>query len=298
MAYLDVQQLEKSFGDRLALSGMSFTVDRGEVYSLVGPNGAGKTTTINIICSLLTEDAGRVTLDGAPIDASTRSRIGIAPQEIALYRDLTCAQNLEFFAGLYGLRGSARTARVSDCLRTVGLEDRADSITSDLSGGMQRRLHIAVTMLHEPPLMILDEPTVGLDLEARHRVWDVVRDLRTKGRAILLTTHHLQEAEVLSTRIGIVAAGRVVAEGSMEELRSLIPAAELAVVESDDTAAVRRRAEERGLTCRDAGSRLTVWLPRKAELEEVAGYFRGIPLASLSLKPVGLEEVYAETVMD
>jgi len=296
MAYLDVQQLEKSFGNRLALTGMSFTVDRGEVYSLVGPNGAGKTTTINIICSLLTENAGRVTLDGAPIDASARSCIGIAPQEIALYRDLTCAQNLEFFAGLYGLRGSARTARVSDCLRTVGLEDRADSITSDLSGGMKRRLHIAVTMLHEPPLMILDEPTVGLDLEARHRVWDVVRGLRSEGRAILLTTHHLQEAEVLSTRIGIVAAGQVVAEGSIEELRSLIPAAELAVVESDDTAAVRRRAEGRGLTCRDAGSRVTVWLPRKAELEEVAGYFRGIPLASLTLKPVGLEEVYAETV--
>ncbi len=296
MPYLDVQHLEKSFGDRRALTGMSFTVDRGEVYGLVGPNGAGKTTTINIICSLLEQDAGRVALDGAPMDDSMRSQLGVVPQEIALYRDLTSAQNLEFFAGLYGLRGAVRTDRVLVCLEAVGLEDRADSIASDLSGGMQRRLHIAVAMLHEPPLMILDEPTVGLDLEARQRVWDVIRGLRSEGRAILLTTHHLQEAEVLSTRIGIAAAGRVVAEGGMDELRALIPAAELAVVESDDPAAVRRQAEQRGLTYRDAGARVTVWLSRKTELEEVAGYFRGIQLTSLSLKPVGLEEVYAETV--
>ena len=296
MPYLDVQQLEKSFGDRQALAGMSFAVDRGEVYGLVGPNGAGKTTTINVICSLLEQEAGRVTLDDTPLDDSMRSQIGVVPQEIALYRDLTSTQNLEFFAGLYGLRGAVRTDRVLVCLEAVGLEDRAASIASDLSGGMQRRLHIAVTMLHEPPLMILDEPTVGLDLAARHRVWDVIRGLRSEGRAILLTTHHLQEAEVLSSRIGIVAAGRVVAEGTMDELRALIPAAELAVVESDDPAAVLRQAEQRGLTYRDAGARVTVWLPRKTELEEVAGYFRGIQLTSLSLKPVGLEEVYAETV--
>jgi ABC-2 type transport system ATP-binding protein len=294
MTFLDVRQLEKSFNGQAALSGLSFCAERGEVYGLVGPNGAGKTTTINIICGLLAADGGTVTIDDRPATASTRARLGIAPQAIALYRDLTAEGNLDFFAGLYGLNQSARRKRVTECLQAVGLEERADSRVEELSGGMQRRLHIAVALLHEPPLLILDEPTVGLDLEARHRVWDVIRGLKLEGRAILLTTHQLEEAEFLCTRIGVLADGKLAAEGSMEELRDLIPAAQLAVIEAADLGAVRKRAADRGLECRSAAGAVTVWLPQVAELGEVASYFAGIPLISLSLKPVGLEEVFAE----
>lgn len=294
MTFLDVRQLRKSFNGQRALSGLSFCVERGEVYGLVGPNGAGKTTTINIICGLLAADDGVVNVDGDPPTAATRRRLGITPQAIALYRDLTAEGNLSFFAGLYGLNRRARRRRVAECLRTVGLEERAASRVEELSGGMQRRLHIAVALLHEPPLIILDEPTVGLDLEARRRVWDVIRGLAIEGRAILLTTHHLEEAEFLCTRIGVMADGRLAAEGPMEELRALIPAAQLAVIEAADLGAVRQRAADRGLECRSAAGAVTVWLPRVADLDEVAGYFSGIPLRSLSLKRVGLEEVFAE----
>ncbi len=294
MTFLDVRQLRKSFNGHRALSGLSFCAERGEVYGLVGPNGAGKTTTINIICGLLSADEGTVTIDGEPARAATRARLGIAPQAIALYRDLTAEGNLSFFAGLYDLNQSARRMRVAECLRAVGLEERAASRVEELSGGMQQRLHIAVALVHEPPLIILDEPTAGLDLEARRRVWDVIRGLKLEGRAILLTTHHLEEAELLCTRIGVLADGKLAAEGSMEELRALIPAAQLAVIEAADLTAVRQRAKDRGLECRTAAGTVTVWLRRVAELDEVAGYFSGIPLISLSLKPVGLEEVFAE----
>ncbi len=294
MTFLDVRQLRKSFNGHPALSGLSFCAERGQVYGLVGPNGAGKTTTINIICGLLSADEGTVTVDGELATAATRARLGIAPQAIALYRDLTAEGNLSFFAGLYGMDQNARRKRVAECLRAVGLEKRAASRVDELSGGMQQRLHIAVALVHEPPLIILDEPTAGLDLEARRRVWDVIRRLKLEGRAILLTTHHLEEAEFLCTRIGVLADGKLAAEGSMEELRGLIPAAQLAVIEAADLDAVRQRAADRGLEVRSAAGAVTVWLPRVAELDEVAGYFSGIPLSSLTLKPVGLEEVFAE----
>jgi ABC-2 type transport system ATP-binding protein len=294
MTFLDVRQLRKSFNGQVALSGLSFCVERGEVYGLVGPNGAGKTTAINIICGLLAADEGAVTVDGEPASAATRRRMGITPQAIALYRDLTAEHNLSFFAGLYGLNREARQRRVAECLRAVGLEERAASRVEELSGGMLRRLHIAVALLHGPPLIILDEPSVGLDLETRRRVWDVIRGLKLEGRAILLTTHRLEEAELHCTRIGVLADGELAAEGSMEELRALIPAAQLAVIEAADLAAVRQRAADRGLECRSAAAAVTVWLPRVAQLGEVAGYFSGIPLSSISLKPVSLEEVFAE----
>lgn len=294
MTFLDVRQLRKSFNGQPALSGLSFCAERGEVYGLVGPNGAGKTTTINIICGLLAADEGSVTIDSQPATPATRARLGIAPQAIALYRDLTAEGNLDFFAGLYGLNQGARRKRVAECLQAVGLEERAASRVEELSGGMQRRLHIAVALLHEPPLLILDEPSVGLDLEARHRVWDVIRGLKLEGRAILLTTHHLEEAEFLCTRIGVLVCGKLAGEGSMEELRGLIPAAQLAVIEAADLDAVRQRAADRGLECRSAAGAVTVWLPQVAELGEVAGCFAGIPLSPLTLKPVGLEEVFAE----
>jgi ABC-2 type transport system ATP-binding protein len=291
---LAVERVSKAFGARRVLSALSFAIDRGEVYGLVGPNGAGKTTLINIACSVIAPETGSVTINGQPVTPDTHARVGVASQDVALYRDLTSQQNLEFFASIYGLTGEHRAQRVATCLRDVGLEERAHTIISLLSGGMRRRLHIAAAMLHEPDLLILDEPTVGLDLESRHRIWSVVRSAARRSGSVLVTTHQLEEAEALCHRIGILHQGRLVAEGSMAELRQHIAAAELAVIDAEDLDAVRARADELGLTHRPALAALAVWLPERQSLDRVAALFSGIALRSVTLKPVGLEEVVAE----
>ncbi|MDH3457248.1 MAG: ABC transporter ATP-binding protein [Gemmatimonadota bacterium] len=293
-----VEQVSKAFGARRVLSELSFSIEAGEVYGLVGPNGAGKTTLINITCSIVTPETGTVTLNGRPITPNAHARVGVASQEVSLYRDLTSEQNLEFFAALYGLSGDARSRRVAACLKDVGLEDRAHTLTSLLSGGMRRRLHVAAAMLHEPDLLILDEPTVGLDLESRHRIWTVVRTVAEDGRSVLVTTHQLEEAEALCHRIGVLHGGQLVAEGSMADLRRHVAAAELAIIDAEDLGAVRDRADDLGLTHRPALAALAVWLPERQSLDHVAALFSGIELRSVTLKPVGLEEVVAELTQD
>ncbi len=297
-AVLGVDRISKAFGERRVLSALSFAIDDGQIYGLVGPNGAGKTTLINIACSVIPPDAGTVRLNGHPVTASAHARMGVASQDVALYRDLTSAQNLEFFAALYGLTGERRARRVAQCLDDVGLRDRAGTVISLLSGGMRRRLHIAAALLHQPGLLILDEPTVGLDRESRHRIWSVVRSVADAGGAVLVTTHQLEEAEALCHRIGILHLGQLVAEGSMAELRRHVAAAELAIIDAEDLGAVRRRADELGLTHRPALAALAVWLPERQSLDRVAALFSGIALRSVTLKPVGLEEVVAEMTKD
>jgi len=294
MRFLQVSDLVKSFGDRTVLSGLTFGIERSEVYGLVGPNGAGKTTTINVLCSVLAPDRGGVYLDGVPVTDAARRRLGVATQEISLYADLTCRQNLSFFATVYGRSGLARSTRVNDCLSAVGLEERGDTLVSELSGGMRRRLHVGVAMLHEPELLVLDEPTVGLDLESRRQLWDLIRALASAGSTVLVTTHQLEEAEALCHRIGILQTGRLVAEGTMDELRRHIPAAELAVISAPDLDRVCRRAAELGFQFRRSLTSVSVWLPERYSLERVAGDFGGVALTSLALKPVGLEEIFAE----
>jgi len=297
-AVLGVDRVSKTFGERRVLSALSFAVDSGQIYGLVGPNGAGKTTLINIACSVIPPDAGAVTLNGRPVTADAHARVGVASQDVALYRDLTSEQNLAFFAALYGLTGARRSRRVAACLGDVGLQDRAHTIIALLSGGMRRRLHIAAAMLHQPDLLILDEPTVGLDLESRHRIWNVVRNVADEGGSVLVTTHQLEEAEALCHRIGILHHGHLVAEGAMAELRRHVAAAELAIIDAEDLGAVRRRAHELGLTHRPALAALAVWLPERQSLDRVAALFSGIELRSVTLKPVGLEEVMAEKTKD
>ncbi len=291
---LDVRGLLKSFGAVPVLAGLDLSVARGETYGLLGPNGAGKTTCINIICGLLAADGGSVRLAGRTDDEDARRKIGVVPQEIALYLQLTCIENLTFFARAYGVERKRRRERAETCLEAVGLEDRANDLVATLSGGMHRRLNVAVGLIHEPLLLILDEPTVGLDLEARQRSWELIETLRRSGTTILLTTHYLEEAEALCGRIGIMVAGRIGAEGSMNDLRSLVPAAELAIVRGNDPGAIASRTEQLGFEYRTAGDVVTVWLPERRSLELVADDFAGLSVRSLSVRPVGLEQIYQE----
>ncbi|HQR26347.1 MAG TPA: ABC transporter ATP-binding protein [Nocardioides sp.] len=246
---LVVTGLSKSFGDLRAVDDLSFEVAPGETFGLLGPNGAGKTTTISMICGLLSPDAGSVSVEGVPIRPGStdgRELIGYVPQELALYPDLSGRDNLTFFARLYGLRGAPARERIAEVLETVGLTERAADKVEEYSGGMQRRLNIAAGMLHRPRLLILDEPTVGIDPQSRNAILESVAALGESGMSVLYTTHYMEEAERLCRRVGIVDHGRLLACGTRRELVALVEQHDQVVitVAGDATAAAAALAGE------------------------------------------------------
>ncbi len=224
-AVLVCRDLRKRFGDRQAVDGVGFHIVAGETYGLLGPNGAGKTTTISMICGLLRRDAGEVLAAGRPVDlgaTEAKAAIGYVPQDLAIYPDLTARENLRFFGRLQRLRGKELDRRVDEVLAVIDLADRAGERTEGFSGGMKRRLNIGIGLLHRPTLLVLDEPTVGVDPQSRNAILSAVADLEGEGMAILYTTHYMEEAERLCDRIGIIDEGRIRAEGTRRELVSLV----------------------------------------------------------------------------
>ncbi len=222
---LDCEGLRKRFGEIEAVRGVSFEIAPGESYGLLGPNGAGKTTTISIVAGLLEADAGEVTVAGKCLttkSVAAKAAIGFVPQDLAIYPDLTARENLSFFAKLYGLRGKANRARVKEVLEIIGLSERADDQAKKYSGGMKRRLNIGIGLLHSPSLLILDEPTVGVDPQSRNAILESVEQLSGQGMAVLYTTHYMEEAERLCDRVGIIDRGELKAEGTREELVALL----------------------------------------------------------------------------
>ncbi|MGQ4648226.1 ATP-binding cassette domain-containing protein [Lyngbya aestuarii] len=292
---LKIEKISKSYGKRQVIQDLSLHILPGEIYGLLGPNGAGKTTTINILCNLLQADSGTIQLNGQSVSEATKALIGVAPQENLLYKTLSCEENLNFYAKLYGLRAKERKQRVQVCLEAVHLADRAKSPVETLSGGMQRRLNIAVALVHQPKLLILDEPTTGLDIEARYEIWDLIRCLKNQGITVLLTTHLLDEAERLCQRIGILKGGRILAEGNLTQLRQKIAAQEVVIVQTLQEEEAIARAQQLGFVHRRYSSNdLAFWLPKKLELPEIISCFEGIPLDSISHGPVQLEHIYLE----
>lgn len=291
---LKIEKLSKSYGDRPVLQDLTLHIQPGEIYGLLGPNGAGKTTTINIICNLLRADSGVIQINGKLASNTTKLFVGVAPQENLLYKTLSCEENLKFYAQIYGLKTQQRWQQVEASLAAVNLLDRAKSPIETLSGGMQRRMNIAVALVHQPKLLILDEPTTGLDIEARYEIWDLIRRLKSQGMTILLTTHLLDEAERLCQRIGILKGGKIVAEGSLQELRKRITAQEMLVVQTPQEEQAIVHAQSLGFTHRRYGNDLTFWLPEHLELKEIIARFDGIPLDSISRQPVRLEHIYVE----
>ena len=222
---LEVKKLVKRYGNKLAVSDVSFSVEKGEIYGLLGPNGAGKSSTINIITGLIKKDGGQVTIGGLDLDRDlTKAKylLGIVPQDLAIYNDLSALQNVKFFGSLYGLSGKALKDRAVETLELVGLKDKAKDKVKTFSGGMKRRLNIACGLVHRPELLILDEPTVGIDPQSRNHIIQAILQLNKEGMTILYTTHYMEEAEQLCNRLAIMDAGQIVAQGNLEELRSLI----------------------------------------------------------------------------
>lgn len=219
MAMLDVQDVRRRFGATVALAGLSLQVREGEIFGLLGPNGAGKSTLMALVSGLLRPDSGEVRVAGAsPAEPATRRRIGLAPQALALYDTLTARENLEFFGRLHGLDARRLRARVDAALDFVALADRQHDRAGGYSGGMKRRLNLAAALLHEPDLVLLDEPTAGVDPQSRNALFDNVEALRADGRTVVYTTHYMEEVERLCDRIAIVDGGRVLAIGTLPEL--------------------------------------------------------------------------------
>ena len=217
---LRLTHLRKTFGDLVAVDDLSLEIPKGEVFGLLGPNGAGKTTTINMAVGLLRPDGGDVALDGggSPADPKVRAKIGVAPQSLALYEELSGEENLRFFGALQGLAPEPLTERVAWALKFVGLTDRRKDRVRKYSGGMQRRLNLAVAVLHDPPLLLLDEPTVGVDPQSRNAIFENILALKKEGRTVVYTTHYMEEAERLCDRVGIMDQGKLLALETVEGL--------------------------------------------------------------------------------
>lgn len=291
---LTLDNLCKAYGPKPVLQNLSLALEPGEIYGLLGPNGAGKTTTINIICGLLKADAGSVYLGGQPAGPRTKPWVGVVPQSNLLYGSLSCQDNLAFLGRLYGLSRQDCRRRIEVCLDAVDLLDKRLTPVERLSGGMQRRLSLAAAMLHKPQLVILDEPTTGLDIEARQEVWRLIRQLKEMGVTVLLTSHLFDEVERLCQRIGILRQGSIVAEGSLETLRQQIPAYEIVTLDTPDPEGAIRRGEQLGYTHRYYGGDLAFWVPDQLDLRDLIARFEGVPLESIARHPVKLEHVYLE----
>jgi ABC-2 type transport system ATP-binding protein len=222
---LMADDLRKSYDKVEAVKGISFNILRGEIFSLLGPNGAGKTTTISMLSCLLEPSGGSANIDGHDIardPIGVKQVIGVVPQEIALYDTLTSRQNLLFWGRMYDMGGKGLKMRIDEVLEQISLTDRAGDKVETYSGGMKRRLNIAVGLLHKPRLLYMDEPTVGIDPQSRRRILDTVKELRSQGMTVLYTTHYMEEAEELSDRVGIIDHGELIALGTQKELTRLV----------------------------------------------------------------------------
>jgi len=294
---LRIEALVKSYGQRRALDGVSLDVRGGEIFGLLGPNGAGKTTTIRAVVGRVVPDSGSIAVFGEPVGAkATRTAIGYIPQEIALYGRLTALENLAVFARYHGLAGPEIARASKECLQWAGLLDRAKEPVSVYSGGMKRRLNMAAGLLHNPRLVLLDEPTTGVDPQSRQRIYAMVEELRARGVTVIYTTHYMEEAERLCNRIAIIDGGRIIALGTRDELvkKSFGTRCELAIhCDGEPGPEQTRWAEGRGGKRDGASLRFTVADPA-AEVAEILQAARGakVPIRDLALTAPNLESVF------
>jgi ABC-2 type transport system ATP-binding protein len=294
---IEIRGLVKSFGDIQALAGVDFTVKEGEIFGLLGPNGAGKTTTISIVAGLLNADSGSVRVSGLDNrrDAKrVKEMLGVVPQDIALYEELSGRENLIFWGGLYGLSGKRLREEADRVLDLVGLADRAKDPVREYSGGMKRRLNLSAGLIHRPKVILLDEPTLGIDPQARLTILDIIRDGVSEGMTAIYTTHYLEEAEKLCDRIAIIDRGKILAQGTLKELVKL--AGEGSVVSVSGAFSKEQMSPLlKGVAVEhlENGS-LRMLVPGQAELSGALGrlFSAGISIGEVSIQDPSLEGVF------
>ena len=296
---MEITDVHKSFGKQKVLDGLSLRVEEGEIVGLLGPNGCGKSTLLNIIGQLLLPDAGQISLMGQalhPSNGKAHSRVGFCAQRCALYLDLLPAENLHFFGRLHGLSEKECQQRVAELMRTFSLNAFANTRVGQLSGGWQQRLHLAVALVHQPSVLVLDEPTAAVDVEARMELWRLIQDLRDRGTTILLTSHHLAEAERLCTTVALMRNGKVAAHGSVAELLLRVPGQAVAKLQSEDHEIITQRSLLRGWTVRQHAGEMSLFLPHNLGLRDIIEALDGAKLTSLSVQAVGLDDAYLEII--
>jgi ABC-2 type transport system ATP-binding protein len=298
-----VQKLGKRFGEIRAVDGISFEVRKGELYGLLGPNGAGKTTTMSMLSGLLRPDEGRILFDGIDLAAEpirVKAKLGIVPQETALYETLSARENLRFWGGLYGLSGGALDKAVDRVLEQVGLSARAKEPVKTFSGGMKRRLNLGLGLVHSPQAVLMDEPTVGIDPQARLNILDAVRSVVASGATVLYTTHYLEEAESLCHRVGIMDHGRILAEGTLDELKRRAGNKEIVTVRgSFDAEEAKGRFAGTpgvlGVTAEPGKVTLSVDGSGRAAVELLAAVLAsGLPVEGVSIQPPSLNSLFLD----
>jgi len=234
MSMVEIIEVVKRYNTKLAVDHLSLQIKEGEIYGLLGPNGAGKSTTIKMLCGLVKIDQGQIFLQEIDVKKNpleAKKRLGLVPQELAIYETLSARDNVTFFAKLHGLRGAELKERVDEALTFVGLLDRQKQYASTFSGGMKRRLNIACAIVHQPKLLIMDEPTVGIDPQSRNHILESIKELNRRGATIIYTSHYMEEVAAISDRVGIIDQGRLMVSGTQEELRQKIKNEEKLVIE-------------------------------------------------------------------
>ena len=302
-AILEVRDLVKKYGDLTAVNGISFDIQEGEIFSLLGPNGAGKTTTISMLSTLYAPTSGEAAIGGHSINhapMAVRKLIGVVPQDLALYEELSARENLSFWGQMYGLSGKELSGRIDEVLHQIGLTDRARQRVKTYSGGMKRRVNIGIGLLHKPRLLFMDEPTVGIDPQSRRAILDSVKELNRQGMTVLYTTHYMEEAEELSDRVGIIDHGELIALGTQAELTRQVGEMETLILHVDESEDPERLASAiralKGVRRADvADHTVTVIVPQAAEALAPAvarANELGIKIRSVDMREPNLEAVF------
>ena len=298
---LVVDRLTKRYGNTPAVDGISFSVEKGDSFGLLGPNGAGKTTTISMIAGTIDADAGLISLNGEPIGsnlAGAKKHIGFVPQEVALFEELSPRANLRFFGALYDMFGKEVEVAADRVLELVGLTERANEQVRKFSGGMRRRLNIAVGLLHGPDLIILDEPTVGVDPQSRNAIFDTLLELRNQGKTLLYTTHYMEEVERLCRHVAIMDRGRIVAQGDLATLKSGSEGPQRVTIELDALPQIAPSSQIPGAQAWSTeGANITLEVQDLGQgLADVLAYLaqQGLQVTSVKSRQTSLEEVFLE----
>lgn len=300
MKVIEIKDLVKKYEDNIAVDNINLSIEEGEVYGILGPNGAGKSTTISLICSLLFPTSGEIKILGEDIRKNSKSvkrKLGLVPQNIALYRDFTAYENIKFFGELYGLKGKELNEAIDKALEFTGLLDVKKKKAEEFSGGMLRRLNIACAIVHSPKILIMDEPTVGIDPQSRNNIMQAVKKLNKKGVTIIYTTHYMEEAESLCTKIAIIDKGKIIVEGTKEELKDIVSDKKILNIGVDDIYKVNLESLRNVEGVIDISiSNNNVIITSSKDVNNLSKIIKGISNEDLKINDLGFKEITLETV--